>query len=117
MTKENYKLFVYRLNDNDYAKFHYVNSLKCFFMMADLRIYLEDDQSTGDIPIFDMANVTLKHLTRVSLPVLRKYMQYTQEAHPIKLKQIHVLNTAPFLDKCLSLVKPFMKKEVANLVM
>lgn len=47
-------------------------------MIADLRMFIEGDESRGEIPIFDMANVTLRHLTKVNLPVLKKYMQYTQ---------------------------------------
>lgn len=116
LTSNNYKLFIYRLNDSDVDKFSYVDVLKVFFMVADIRIYTEDSESDGEVPIFDMGKLTLRHLTKVSLPILKKYMVYTQEAHPIRLKQIHVLNTAPFLDKCLALVKPFMKTEVAQML-
>lgn len=45
-----------------------------------------------------------------------KIVMILQEAHPIRLKQIHVLNIPSFLDRCLALVRPFMKSEVASLV-
>lgn len=41
---------------------------------------------------------------------------YLQEAHPVRLKAIHVINCTTFLDRVMYLVKPFMKKQVANMV-
>ncbi|XP_063909027.1 alpha-tocopherol transfer protein-like [Zophobas morio] len=115
-TKENYKVFIYRLADPDPDRYNFVDSLKTFFMIADTRIVTETEFHSGEIPIFDMEGFSLKHLTKIVLPVLKKYMLYTQEAHPIKLKQIHVLNIPPFLDRCLAILKPFMKSEVASVI-
>lgn len=41
---------------------------------------------------------------------------YSQEGLPVRLKAIHVLNTKPLIDKIMILVKPFMKKELLNMV-
>lgn len=92
-----------------------------FFMVADVRLVAspaEEPNSgwNGEVPIFDMAGFTLKHLTCVVLSVLRVYMKYTQEAHPVRLRQIHVINCASYLDRIMALVRPFMRKEVAKVV-
>lgn len=131
---KNHKLFIYRLNDSNLERFSYADSLKVFFMIADIRILFDDELTDGEVPIFDMSNVTLRHLTKVSLPLLKKYMVYTQvksilnvltprmqvaflqEAHPVNLKEIHVMNVTPFLDRCMAIVKPFMNSEVAKVV-
>ncbi|RZB41008.1 alpha-tocopherol transfer protein-like [Asbolus verrucosus] len=97
-------------------KYNFVDSLKTFFMLADTRMICETEFHSGEIPIFDMEKYSLRHLTKVTLPILKKYMLYTQEAHPIKLKQIHVINIPSFLDRCLALLKPFMKSEVASMI-
>ncbi|EEZ98182.1 alpha-tocopherol transfer protein [Tribolium castaneum] len=115
-TKDNHKLFIYRLADPDPDKYNFVDSLRTFFMIADTRMVLETEFHSGEIPIFDMEGFSLRHLTKITLPVLKKYMLYTQEAHPIRLKQIHILNIPPFLDRCLALLKPFMKSEVASML-
>lgn len=47
-------------------------------MIADLRILFDDELTDGEVPIFDMNHVTLRHLTKFSLPLLKKYMVYTQ---------------------------------------
>lgn len=70
-----------------------------------------DEIADGEIPIFDMAGVTWKHLTKVILSTLKIGMKYAQEAHCIRLKQIHVINCSPMLEKIMFLVKPFVKTE------
>lgn len=90
-------------------------------MVADVRMIAspaEEPNSgwNGEVPVFDMAGFTLKHLTCVVLSVLRVYMKYTQEAHPVRLRQIHIINCASYVDRIMAVVKPFMRKEVAKLV-
>ncbi|XP_050350319.1 alpha-tocopherol transfer protein-like [Nymphalis io] len=115
-TKENYKVFIYRLNNPDYDLFNFIDAVKTFFMLADTRLTEEDDIPSGEIPIFDSANITLKFIGKINLSVLRKYMLYTQEAIPIRLKQVHVINTPSYIGKLFALCKPFLKAEVAKLI-
>lgn len=87
-------------------------------MVADCRFATETDGrlSDGEIPIFDMAGYSLRHLTKTVLSSLRVYMKFVQEAHPVRLKEIHVLNCPSYLDKVLTVVKPFIKSEVFKLI-
>lgn len=63
-------------------QFHFNEAIKLFFMVADVRLALPDTNNNGitdgEIPVFDMAGLSLKHLTRVVLGTLRVYMKYTQ---------------------------------------
>lgn len=49
-------------------------------MVADIRLATPDPNgiTDGEIPIFDMAGFSLRHLTKVVLSSLRCYMKYTQ---------------------------------------
>lgn len=88
-------------------------------MVADCRFITDDSDaelSDGEIPIFDMHGYSLRHLTKTVLSSLRVYMKFVQEAHPVRLKEIHVLNCPSYLDKVLMVVKPFIKSEVFKLV-
>lgn len=90
-------------------------------MVADVRLISSraDEPNSGwngEVPVFDMAGFTMRHLTCVVLSVLRIYMKYTQEAHPVRLRQIHVINVASYVDKIMALVRPFMRKEVQRVV-
>ncbi|XP_030380712.1 alpha-tocopherol transfer protein [Scaptodrosophila lebanonensis] len=118
LTPENNKLLFYRLIDSDADKFNFTAGIKVFFMVADCRFALESDDrlSEGEIPIFDMAGYTLRHLTKTVLSSLRVYMKFVQEAHPVRLKEVHVLNCPSYLDKVLTVVKPFIKSDVFKLI-
>ncbi|XP_023019769.2 alpha-tocopherol transfer protein [Leptinotarsa decemlineata] len=112
----NINIFLYRITSNDVDKYDFINGCKAFFIFSDTRMIEEEDISDGEIPLFDMKNFSVKHLTKIVLPVLRKYMVYTQEAHPMNLKQIHLLNVPPFLDRMMMLLKPLMNSEVSKML-
>ncbi|XP_028043631.1 alpha-tocopherol transfer protein-like [Bombyx mandarina] len=115
-TKENYKVFIYRLSTTDLDLFNFVDAVKTFFMLADTRLTEDQDVPAGEVPIFDSANVTLKFIGKINLSALRKYMIYTQEAMPIRLKQVHVINAPSYIGKLYAICKPFLKTEVAKLI-
>jgi hypothetical protein len=39
-----------------------------------------------------------------------------QEAYPVKLKEVHVVNISPLVDTVLNIVKPFLKEKIRNRV-
>jgi len=119
LTPEKNKLLFYRLIDYDADKFNFTASIKVFFMVADCRFTVDEDEASmadGEVPIFDMAGYSLRHLTKTVFSSLRIYMKFVQEAHPVRLRQIHVLNCPTYLDKVLTVVKPFIKSEVFKLI-
>lgn len=77
-TKENYRVFIYRLNNPELDLFNFIDAVKAFFMLADTRLTEDEDIPAGEIPIFDSSNVSLKFIGKINLSVLRKYMLYTQ---------------------------------------
>lgn len=52
-------------------------------MIADLRLLFESELVDGEVPIIDLGNLTLRHFTKLSLPITKKYMIYTQVSHII----------------------------------
>jgi hypothetical protein len=40
----------------------------------------------------------------------------SQEAYPVKLKEVHVINVSPLVDTVLNFVKPFLKEKIRNRV-
>jgi hypothetical protein len=90
-------------------------------LSADLRFSIRDEDlplkiNSGDIPIFDMYGLTYRHLTKLSLSTLRCYMRFTQEGFPVRLKEIHLINVSPVLSKLLTILRPFMKTRVKNML-
>ena len=72
--------------------------------------------NAGDIPVFDMTGTTYRHLTKITLSTLRCYMKFTQEAFPVKLREIHLINVSPILSKLLTILRPFLKPQVRNML-
>jgi hypothetical protein len=73
-----------------------------------------ENLADGEVPIFDMKGVTIWHILKVNLSTLRLYFKYTQEAHPIRAKMIHVVNCNSLINRIMSLIKPLLRPEVAE---
>lgn len=79
-TPENYKVSIFRLTDDDPDKIDFNHVIKAFYMAADIRlITTEEIWADGEIPIFDMTNITLRHFTKIVFSTLRLFMKYSQE--------------------------------------
>lgn len=114
-TPEGYKLLIYRLVDTDPSKVIFGDCMKTFCMFNDVCLS-EDILADGYIVVFDMKGVRLGHLTRIQLGPLRAFMNYIQEAHPARLKKIHIVHTSAIINQIMLLVKPLIKSEMLSLL-
>ncbi|XP_050668440.1 uncharacterized protein LOC126967787 [Leptidea sinapis] len=115
LTPEGYHILLYRLADTDYSKLCFADAVRVFCMFNDIKLS-EDRLSEGYVVIFDMKGCSLGHLTRVTYPALRTFMQYIQSAHPCRLKKIHVVHTVSFINQVMCLVKPLIHSNLLNLL-
>ncbi|KAH8386917.1 hypothetical protein KR093_003475, partial [Drosophila rubida] len=74
------------------------------------------DLADGDVHIVDIKGYTMRHLAYVSIFVLRVQMKFLQEAYPSRLKAIHFINCPSFLDRMLTIMRPFIREEILQLV-
>uniref|UniRef100_A0A1A9VSE1 CRAL-TRIO domain-containing protein n=1 Tax=Glossina austeni TaxID=7395 RepID=A0A1A9VSE1_GLOAU len=121
LTKEKYKITFFRLNDPDPKKMNHTEDTKGYIMVTDCRFcspdLLNDDSlSEGEVQIFDMTGFSLKHAARFSMSSLRIYMKFLHQAFPVRIKCIHMINCPPYLDRLISVVRPFISKEVFKLI-
>lgn len=114
-TVEGYRILMYSIKDNDPTKFNFNDAVKGFCMYNDC-VLSEDGFQEGYVVIFDMKGVCFGHLARVSLPAVRCFMAYIQEAHPCRLKQIHVVNTSNWIHHVMRIVLPLVKTEMLSIV-
>ncbi|XP_072382288.1 alpha-tocopherol transfer protein-like isoform X2 [Diabrotica undecimpunctata] len=115
LTPEGYRMVMYAVRDGDPTKMVFSECVKTFCMFNDI-VLSEDGIEDGYIVIFDMKGVQLGHLARISLPALRCFFLYIQEAHPVKIKGVHVLNTASWVHHIMRIVIPLVKSELLSLV-
>lgn len=114
-TKEGYGVLLYRLTDFEPSHVDFLQGIKTFFAFNDVRLS-EDGVIPGYVVVFDMRGITISHLGIVTLSGIRKFMHYIQECHPCRLKAIHVINTVKWFDKVLTLIKPFVKSELLQMI-
>jgi len=101
---------------------HHTEDTRAFFMVSDCRFVMPDDAknpdvlSEGEVQIFDMKGTTMRHISRLTISTLRAYIKFLQLAYPVRLRAIHMINCPSYLDRIVSVVKPFISEEVFKLV-
>ncbi|GLV38430.1 uncharacterized protein CBL_13019 [Carabus blaptoides fortunei] len=114
-TLQNHEVVYTCLKDKDPANFRFTEILKIFSMYVDVRL-LQKGTAPGHQIILDLDNLVFGHLSKLSIMAIKKFMYYLQEALPVRLTGVHVINVVPFIDKLMFLVKPFMKKELLDVL-
>lgn len=66
--------------------------------------------------VFTFFQVGLMHLTRLKLGTVKKFLSFVQDALPTQLRAVHVLNATYIFEKLLVIFKPFMRKELFEMV-
>ncbi|XP_053617229.1 alpha-tocopherol transfer protein-like [Plodia interpunctella] len=90
------------------------DSLKLALMIGDIRLNEEIEGVAGDIYVLDAAVLGPSLLTKLSPATVKKFMICVQEAYPVKLKEVHIVNTSPIVERFINFVKPFLKEKIRN---
>lgn len=83
-------------------------------MVSDVRLVTRDRKilSDGEVPIFDMKGMSYRHLPKLVFSTLKMYMKYTQEAHPVRVRQVHIVNCSSLLGLFFRIAKPLVHADV-----
>lgn len=114
-TPDGHKVIFCRNVNPDPSLFVHCEATKVFLMVTDLWL-LSEGTAPGHVIVFDMEGATLGHLARMGIVTFKKFFYYLQEALPFRLKGLHFINVVPFMDKLMAMMKPFMKKEVLDVL-
>ncbi|KAK2580091.1 hypothetical protein KPH14_012372 [Odynerus spinipes] len=114
-TKEGYKIIFAKLMDIEPSHYNYNEAVKYFSMVMDYWLYTEGT-GIGHIILVDMEGFNLGHAGRLTPMGLKKFLYYLQEGLPVRLKGLHFMNTTAVMDIILNMMKPFMKKELMNVL-
>lgn len=70
----------------------------------------EDDYMVicGCIQILDMTDFSTAHVLQMTPMVIKKMTTFAEDAVPIRLKAIHIINTPKGFDKVFNVLKPLM---------
>ncbi|CAG9814862.1 unnamed protein product [Phaedon cochleariae] len=113
-TEQNDVVHFFKVHDTNYNNFDLVPIMKISYMLMD--ISQEKNPPNGIIVVIDMKGLGLMHMTKMKIGAIKKYLTFLQEGFPMKMKEIHILNTVHFIDKLMSLIKVFMKSELMSML-
>lgn len=114
-TKEGYIMMFAKFLNPDPSKFDYVECMKYFFMTCEVQNMIIGT-SAGQVVILDASGLSLGHIIHINLMIVKKVSYYIQEAIPIRLKAIYIVNTMPIVDTLMNMIKPFLRVELLKLV-
>lgn len=111
VTPENNRILLLRLIDFDPENVIFDDALTVFTMVYDISVITPEQGgclADGEIVIFDLKGLTGRHLSKLSLSSLRCFFKYMVDAHPLKYRQVHIINSHSLLDKLKLLMRPFL---------
>ncbi|XP_004922758.1 alpha-tocopherol transfer protein-like [Bombyx mori] len=104
-----------RLLDYNTKNFIFQEAIKIVLMVIDLWQY-QSGTWPGLVIVIDLDKVTLSHLARLDIQTVQQFLFYLQEAMFVKLQGLHFMNAPSFMDRLLMILKPFMKKELIDMM-
>ncbi|XP_058835295.1 alpha-tocopherol transfer protein-like isoform X2 [Topomyia yanbarensis] len=113
-TSDGFRVIFAKVIDCDASKFSFASILKFSFICTDILLW-EEGCAEGHVLIIDMNGLHLGHLPKLGIFTLKNFIYYIQEALPIRLKGIHLINAVPFIDTIMVMIRPFLKKELLDM--
>lgn len=112
LTEDYCRVTVLGCLDPDPSSIVILDILKLCFMVQEIRMC--EDYCLSDIYIMDYKNFTVGHITKVTLPVLKKMEVCAMKGFNLRIKEIHLVNMPPFADAMLSLLKMVLKPKLIS---
>ncbi|XP_046386013.1 alpha-tocopherol transfer protein-like [Ischnura elegans] len=110
LTPEGRRVVVMRASGNELGTVS--EDFKAALMVGDIRLKEEAVGVAGDVYILDATVATASQFSKVTPLLIKKFLVCVQEAYPVKLKEVHVVNVSPLVDSIVSFVKPFLKEKI-----
>lgn len=115
MTSSGDLIIVGKLMDKNVANYTAEGHVKLFDVVA-LLCFHQIGPVNGIQLIADLKNSSFSHFMRFSTSIIHRFINYLQDAMPIRLRYVHLINMSYFVEKFLSLIRPFIKKELFELI-
>ncbi|KAJ8958038.1 hypothetical protein NQ318_002044 [Aromia moschata] len=113
LTDTGRRLIFCKLEDPDPSNFDVPAAFKWFFMLYDF-LLTDPNPVAGEVAIIDGEHFNPNHLVKFVSPALKPLITILREAYVLRLKQIHIVNSTPFLDKLWMVIKPLLHTKVRN---
>lgn len=114
-TRDGYQIVYAAFLNPEPSLYNFQIAMRLLTMVIDL--WLRDAGTIkGHIILVDLKGLAFGHVGRCSPITMMHFIYYLQDGLPVRLKGLHFINTNPIMDILLSMAKPFMKKELLDVV-
>ncbi|XP_075227252.1 alpha-tocopherol transfer protein-like isoform X1 [Lycorma delicatula] len=107
-TPDNYHILYAGFINTDPSTYDFAEACKRFLMVGEAFV-LKNGIIPGLIVVLDAKGGSYRHVLKAKLAHIRKFLIYVQEALPIKINQVHIININPVIDKIMYIIRPFIK--------
>lgn len=114
LTPNGCRVVCLRAIERDNMPDNVAHGMKVAMMIGDLRLKMEEVGVAGDVYILDASAATPAQFAKFTPSLVKKFLICVQEAYPVRLKEIHVVNISPLVDKIMTFVKPFLKEKIRD---
>ncbi|XP_031839005.1 alpha-tocopherol transfer protein-like isoform X2 [Nomia melanderi] len=114
LTKNGRRVIIMRGINKDTPTPNVADGMKIVLMIGDIRLKEELTGVAGDVYILDASVATPSHFAKFTPTIVKKFLVCVQEAYPVKVKEVHVVNVSPIVDTIVNFVKPFLKEKIRN---
>ncbi|XP_014244483.1 uncharacterized protein LOC106663843 [Cimex lectularius] len=111
---EGLRMIICKLDDNS-KKFNYPLCVK-WLLMTSMHAIWKLGIQPGFILVYDAAGFSLSHCFKCSLSQAKNYIDFGKNAAPMRVVKVVFINTSPVVEKMLTLVKPFLNKDLINMM-
>ncbi|CAK1541419.1 unnamed protein product [Leptosia nina] len=101
--------------NSDPNEFNVENNIRALLMCIDLWQY-ETGSWSGLEVVLNFKGYGIGHMPKIDIRNVQQILHYLQEAIPLKLKKLHLVNAPSFFDRLLSIMRPFINNEILNIV-
>ncbi|GJQ85285.1 hypothetical protein Trydic_g23183 [Trypoxylus dichotomus] len=115
LSVQGYSVMFAKLIDTNPDHFDCNNLIKYFDMAVSL-ILRQIGTSEGHVLVVDMEGTSFGHVAKVNVNSARKYVHFLQEAMPVRVKEIHLLNVSAISQTLVNLVKPFLRNDIVEML-
>lgn len=112
LTPNGRRVVMLRSSDKDFIPNNVADAMKITMMIGDIRLAEEKVGVAGDVYILDASVASPAHFAKFTPAIVKKFLICVQEAYPVKLKEVHVINVSPIVDTIVNFVKPFLKEKI-----
>ncbi|KAK9753912.1 CRAL/TRIO domain [Popillia japonica] len=112
---QGYSVLFAKLVDPNPDYFNCNDLIKYFDMVVSL-VLRQIGVCQGHVLVIDLNGTTFAHIAKINVNSARKYVYFLQEAMPVRVKEIHLLNVSAISQTLINLVKPFLRHDIVEML-